>query len=130
MPCTAGCCERSAPGRAARSISEVCEQQIVNSFRYAIIADLLEAKKKDLTAELHDSRIAFKVANERREIAERRVAELTEQNQQLSRAAEASETRIYGLIEKLNDGFQRVHGLSVQIDNLTAAVTKLATEKK
>jgi hypothetical protein len=85
-----------------RSISEVCERQIVDSFRQEIIIDLLEKE----------------------------IGELRASNEQLSRASQASETRIYGLIEKLNDGYQRVHGLSTQIDNLTMIITKLAAEKK
>jgi hypothetical protein len=38
--------------QSGRSISEVCEQQIVNAFRMEIICDLLEERVAQLTKEL------------------------------------------------------------------------------
>jgi hypothetical protein len=46
---------REIAEQSGRSISEVCEQQIVNSFRLQMICDMLEQKEKNLTEELRDS---------------------------------------------------------------------------
>src|SRR5258705_3859613 len=72
--------------QTGRSVSEVCEQQIVNSFRLQMICDLLEKKNETLTEELHDSRIAFKVAHTRMIDAEKRIAELNHRMDLLMRA--------------------------------------------
>jgi hypothetical protein len=42
--------------QSGRSISEVCEQQIVNAFRMEIMCDLLEQKIEQLTQDLADCR--------------------------------------------------------------------------
>lgn len=71
---------------SGRSMSEVCEQQIINSFRYAFIIDLLEADKEKLTAELQEFRIASNVALARLDEAEKRNAELIQRMEMMMRA--------------------------------------------
>lgn len=77
-----------------RSISEVCERQISDSFRL-----------------------------------QTEVAELKAENAQLRRSNEASEDRIYNLLEKVNAGYQNAHQFREQLANLTTMIQAL-TEKK
>lgn len=55
---------RKIAERDGLSISAVCEQQIINSFRLQAICDLLERKNEALTKEIQDCRTAYKVATD------------------------------------------------------------------
>jgi hypothetical protein len=77
---------RQIAEQSGRSISDVCSEQIVNSFRLKIMCDMLEEKEKTLTEELRDNRIAFKAAQSRMQEAEKRVEELTQRMEMMMRA--------------------------------------------
>jgi hypothetical protein len=77
---------RQIAEKSGRSISDVCSEQIVKSFRLQIMCDLLEAKEKTLDEELRDSRLAFKAAHSRMLEAEKRVDDLTNRLEVLIRA--------------------------------------------
>lgn len=71
--------------KEGRSISEVCEQQIINSFRAEYVITVLEstldnalADLKDCRKELVDSRLAFTSANLLKERAEENLAKAEE----------------------------------------------------
>jgi hypothetical protein len=78
---------RSLAESTGRSISEVCEQQIVNSFRSEKMLDNLDAKVKELTQELSDSRIYGREARTRMDHFE-------EQNRVLSQLLADSHQRL------------------------------------
>jgi hypothetical protein len=77
---------RQIAEQSGRSISEVCEQLVVDSFRLQIMCDLIEKKNNTLVEDLRDSRIAFEVAHTRWQEAEKRVAELTQRMELMMRA--------------------------------------------
>jgi hypothetical protein len=76
---------RQIAEESGRSISDVCSERIVNSFRLETICDLLEKKEKTLTAELRDARFAFRAALKRAMTAEKQIAELTKRLDQIMR---------------------------------------------
>jgi hypothetical protein len=77
---------RQIAEQSGRSISDVCSEQIVNSFRLQIMCDKMEEDRKILWEDLRDSRLALTAAHTRIQEAEKRVEELTQRMELMMRA--------------------------------------------
>lgn len=76
---------REIAEKLGRSISDICSERIVMSFRAEIVIDLLEKKNLDLIEECHNARTASKAVLERLYSAENRVEDLTNRIERILR---------------------------------------------
>jgi hypothetical protein len=99
--------------QSGRSISEVCEQLIVDAFRMEIMLDTIEKKNDQLTKDLNDCRLAFSAAQMRMENAE-------EKNLYLSQHIASTDERARELEESRNS-------LLLRVDDLILLLAKTQT---
>jgi hypothetical protein len=93
-----------------RSISEVCEQQIIRSFRMEMMLDVLEREIAGLRRDVADRSVALRVAEQRLEDSEKTIESLSaqlENAQAKSNAIEAAETASWKRIGEAIEQGQR-----------------------